>query len=476
MRSKQVKITNLIIIYALTFLMLMFSLLPYAPAVVNAESDVEYTSVLVDLYQDDNFTIDDYPSIEDDYSLQVVQIAESEDDELFVYVYSPNPDYGKYVASSINITLQNDNNTMNYKLTLLNYATTLQKYLVEDLTISDDEVRYYEITSIFREFDEDIDEGVDNDNIINEVSYTVGKLFTITEQDGEVQVDCNLIDVIEITDKYVGFVRYSGINDDNWINESCDRYFVAFTTDKDVDKILEADIYYQSQSVYLNYLDNYSIANNNPFTETYGDIITNYAHLSFTDEEVSVSVGSRGLIGSGRYFTYEWDGIQTIDEFLSSVNVENVYKSGLFNVSVQTQVTDEAIDDLKDMQWVLSFDATDYSFEMGVTGGGGKFRYTIISNVSILRLKFEYDGIVYNLGVVDNKQTSSDIPINDTIVTYTVPDWLQAIIDWFNSLGTGLKIVFYVILALIAIFILLWVIKIVVSIIKSIASIFKKRR
>ena len=33
-----------------------------------------------------------------------------------------------------------------------------------------------------------------------------------------------------------------------------------------------------------------------------------------------------------------------------------------------------------------------------------------MSDVTILRLKFETDGVVYNLGVVDNKQTSSVIP------------------------------------------------------------------
>ena len=36
-----------------------------------------------------------------------------------------------------------------------------------------------------------------------------------------------------------------------------------------------------------------------------------------------------------------------------------------------------------------------------------------MGDVTILRLKFETDGITYNLGVIDNKQTGNNAPIND---------------------------------------------------------------
>lgn len=39
--------------------------------------------------------------------------------------------------------------------------------------------------------------------------------------------------------------------------------------------------------------------------------------------------------------------------------------------------------------------------------------YTLVGDVTILRLKFETDGITYNLGVIDNKQSGSDTPINE---------------------------------------------------------------
>ena len=37
----------------------------------------------------------------------------------------------------------------------------------------------------------------------------------------------------------------------------------------------------------------------------------------------------------------------------------------------------------------------------------------MVGDVTILRLKFETDGITYNLGVIDNKQTGGDKPINE---------------------------------------------------------------
>lgn len=39
-----------------------------------------------------------------------------------------------------------------------------------------------------------------------------------------------------------------------------------------------------------------------------------------------------------------------------------------------------------------------------------------MGDVTILRLKFETDGVTYNLGVIDNKQTGSDKPSNEETI------------------------------------------------------------
>ncbi|UKI52459.1 MAG: hypothetical protein L6V79_02950 [Clostridium sp.] len=54
-----------------------------------AES-ITYSEVLDDLKKDTSFKPENYPTKADDYSLQIIQLAESTDKELFVYVYQPS--------------------------------------------------------------------------------------------------------------------------------------------------------------------------------------------------------------------------------------------------------------------------------------------------------------------------------------------------------------------------------------------------
>lgn len=58
-----------------------------------------YTSVLDDLKKDASFDENKYPVIADDYSLQVMHITESNEKELFVYVYQPSAEYKGIIAS-----------------------------------------------------------------------------------------------------------------------------------------------------------------------------------------------------------------------------------------------------------------------------------------------------------------------------------------------------------------------------------------
>ena len=76
------------------------------PLVARAES-ITYSGVMEDLKKDTSFKPENYPSKADDYSLQIIQLAESSDKELFVYVYQPSGKAKNFKASSINIsTLQ----------------------------------------------------------------------------------------------------------------------------------------------------------------------------------------------------------------------------------------------------------------------------------------------------------------------------------------------------------------------------------
>jgi hypothetical protein len=343
--------------------------------------------------------------------LQVISIAESADKELFVYVYQPS---ANHKATSISFSTQKKGKDFNmYYLKYINKFKGLYKYAVKDFEVAGDETRYYEIASIFRAYDPNVDQAPAPGQTISEVSFAVGKQYILTNED----TICYDVETIEITDKYVGFVRYE--NPGSWIEYSCDRHFVAFNTNKKVDKIIEADIFYKTQAVYTNRLDiNYA-----PFAYEFGEIEQCNTHLSLYDDEVKITVSNSGLLGNKRYLTYSWNGIETVSQFINSVNVEKTYTAGIFNVEVSSKITPDALLVLDNKQWVLSFDATDYTFQHNPKGTGGDEWFTIVSEVSILRLQFETDGRVYNLGVVDNFQSGDKNPVNVTTKN-VILNWL----------------------------------------------------
>ena len=65
-----------------------------------------------------------------------------------------------------------------------------------------------------------------------------------------------------------------------------------------------------------------------------------------------------------------------------------------------------------------------------------------VNNVTILRLKFETNGTVYNLGVVDNKQSG------DTDQDNYQPTWWERLLEYLWKIVVGLLIVIAVIVGL----------------------------
>ena len=381
-------------------LCLLFTGMQSAANVAFAE-DKTATDVLEDLSRDKSFNPDNYPTKTDDYSLQIIQLAESVDKELFVYIYQPSGKAKDFKASSINIsTTINDNiSYLNYKLELLNSSGVFYKYKVSGLTVKDESVRYYAISSIYRPFDESIDKQASGGNTVTEVNYAVNKQYAFGSINGKPYVNCVDIETIVVTDKFVGFVRYK--DGFKLYVGACDSHFVAFNTDKPIDKLLEADVYYTTQSY------DWSSA---PFVgvkETFGDKADKYAYLKYTDK---VEHTGDGLFAG----TYKWDRIQTIDDFIKGENRENIYHGAVLDVKTSSKLTDEALTELKGKKWVLRFTETSYSLSGYSTTGSTFESYTLVGDVTILRLKFETDGITYNLGVIDNKQSGSKDPSNKT--------------------------------------------------------------
>ena len=372
------------------------------PLISKAES-VQYTSVSEDLGKDASFNAENYPSKSNDYSIQIIQLAESVNKELFVYTYQPSGD--KVKASSVNIstTINDEISYHNYRLELLNFDGTLFKYKVISFEVKTDPVRYYVISNIYRPFDESIGDKKSGNNTINEVNYAVNKQYCFGEINGKPYVSCVDIETIVITDKFVGFVRYPDGFKLFTGAGACDSHFVAFNTDKKIDKLFEADVYYTTQKTSYDFF-----TEDSPFNIKFGDSKTdNYAYLKYTDK---VEHTGDGFFAG----TYKWDRIQSVDDFIKTEDRTTVYYGAVLNSKVSSKLTDEALNELKGKKWVLRFAETGYN-KSPKSGMGAATYYhaetTMVGNVTILRLKFETDGITYNLGVIDNKQTGGTEPI-----------------------------------------------------------------
>ena len=377
-----------------------------------AESDTSsYTNVLDDLKKDENFNVESYPKDTSDLSLKVIQIAETTGKELLIYVYQPCVDK-QYMAKSINISIANSLKFKNYKLVYLNNEEALYKFKVDGLKVSDNIGRHYEISSILRSFIKGVDKEPGNDNTVSEKAYNVGQKWQAVTVDNNVFYHFVDVETVEITDKFVGFIRYENLN--NVVlpfvppfSVNFDSHFVAFSTDHDIDRLISADISYKYQHA------KYYLPEGMGFKNTFGKETEN--EITVTSEKRDVTLPT-GLFTKA---TYQMDRISSIEDFTKSVDFKKVYSQGLVNQTVMSNLTESGVNALKGKQWVFRFHESVFSETARILHNGLAsvpvviHDREVISDVTILRLEFETDGVVYNLGVVDNKQTGGDNPVNE---------------------------------------------------------------
>lgn len=376
---------------------------------------VEYSNVLDDLQKDEKFDVADYPAKANDYSLQVIQVARaSRGMDLYVYVYQPSAKYDEVFATSINFSVGSDAsnlNILNYPLQHINTEGSLQKYVVlgHDASSYADKA-VYDVTSIYREPVNDSEATEDLGNYVNEVPFKVGKRYTFTRSNGKDTCTVDDLDVITVTNKYVGFVRYPA-NYFLFNTESVDVHYIAFSTDRKIDKLLEADVFYQKQSFQQT---------GSGMKKEFGKVEKAYSYLKFGE-----TIEYEGDLWWSN--EYSWNVIEKPVDFLKSEEGQ-YFEEGIFDISVQSLLSEEKKEFVSASDWVIRFAHTDYK----ETGGGvqvpyNNYYYTIVSNVSILRLAFETDGVYYNLGVIDNKQTGSGTPDNKTTTEVTLSDEITGI-------------------------------------------------
>lgn len=417
------------------FIVAMVGLLCGAVApvgITHADETKVHSAVMDDLQKDSAFNAENYPSVDGDFSLQVIQIAESSDGELFVYVYQPSNDTRDLVASSINISqnMEGDNpeSYHNYTLTLLSTQGVFDKYRVENFTLKEDVLRYYSISAIYRVFNEEIDKKPTDDNTIEQVVYPVGQLWTATTYNGAPIYAVRYLELITIETKHIGFIHYS--DGGFFFQKSTNSHYVAFSTDRQIDDLLEVEM-------------SYTVQDKSRVDETKLGVTTTNIYDKGDPEKHDIILSKEDVFASsgGGLFAdkYEYNRIQRIDDFRTQ---EGEYLS------------EETLSALNSQEWVLRFCETENSTFVTSSGEGIGYvqqvmtTYSVVTSVVIFRMEFEYDGVIYNLGVVDNISRGDLVPDGvhvDVPKLFDLPDWL------FGGKGTPtwLKVIITVIVVII---------------------------
>ena len=359
---------------------------------IRASAATSEGDVLAELTRDPSFTTADYSAVSDDYSLQVMQIGESESGNLYIYVYQPSDATKELVASSVNIYYGFSHNgegmvPTNYELELVSSSGVFDKYLVKDFSVRSDLDRYYNIVSIYRPFDASIDEPASTGTTKTEMVYPVGQQWYAHWLNGEILYEMNTFKTYQIPRQFVGSVRLShGLTWGSLIGnlEKCDAWYLAFNEDPnyDIDKIIEANLsfdksYYRMDPVAGSAYDSKVRVNNQL--------------LSNTDE---MSFAGKGIGG----VSVNWNRIMTSQEFVQTVEKQN----GAFGTEERKE--------LLTYDFVFAFCETEYAFNpLGVIAN--QESYYVVENVSLLRIRFlDTTGKTYDLSVVSDKVSGDNVP------------------------------------------------------------------
>ncbi len=413
--------------------------LPTMYEIARAE-DLTSTNVLYDLQRDPNFNQGDYPANDRSNVVELIQIAESDTSDLYVYVYQPNYENDELNPFEIAISRAQDDEEdkfEQYPLTLVNSYKTLFKYKVEDLKVSNEEVRYYNISQMWRKHIESIDKELDTDNAITATGIEVAQKWGARTVDDTVEYAMTEVDVVIITDAFVGCNRFwDGLDVGAFLDKDKATYlhYIAFSTDHQIDRLIEAEIHFKQREVIEFYkMEEFQ----------YGDWIENtvvlYEHNQATNHPF------------GWFATkYEWKSISSSEEFIAQDDI--TFKDG-------------AKEAIEKQEWVLYFLESQFVRTSGGILSGiintnpysYLYEYTEVEDVAILRLKFETDGQIYNLGVVSDKQTGSGIPTNkNPDIIPDLDDFGNMIKEWLDDYGDTLMTIVIVIACVLGGILIFW--------------------
>ncbi len=357
-----------------------------------AGSEENYSNVIDDLKKDASFAVSDHPVNDSDYRLNVIQIAEGSNKELFVYVHNPSYRTSGLIASDI--VMWDDASITNftprmYSLKLISTFEQYDKYLVEGYTVSSEVDRYYNFSEILVPYDaskaDTVFAGKDIINgDINKVAYEVGQQWHANWFNGVLTYERADLDTVELRVTYPGEIMLrDGIT---WCVGQTGVYyahFVVFDCDEYIIKhIYDGYMTYKTETVRI---------------ENFGGRETEYRGTP-VDHDVTLTDKDTATFNGKGLFAQDiiWSRIMSATDFKNTLTEQNVTLSA------------DLTNALSPGSWVFAFYESPYT--VNATDTKIITTSTHVFEVGILRLHFaDLTGKEYNLGVVSNITTSDGV-------------------------------------------------------------------
>ena len=377
------------------------------PFKASAES-VTYSDVLEDLQKDPKFDATKYPAKADDTSVSLIQIAESEDNELFLYVYQPSDakiDL-ECTAVSIHIGYSVDGSGLDpelYDLKLVSENGVFDKYLVNGFTLPKEAYRYYNVVALYREYNSVVDGAPGTGMEVNEKAFSVGQQWCAYTLNDRRVYEMNTFNTIQLDCAFTGSLQLKpGITLGGLVGsfEYNDLWFYTFDSeDYIIEKVFKAKMSYKERGKAVTS----GVAE--PAYDPWSDVL--FAEL---DKDDLIDHQGAGLFAK----KYSFNEILSTEDFIQQCNDQDV------------SLPQECLDGLEKGKFVFCFAVTEKRY---ISGSG---IFTIITKdvgyVSPLQISFQdINGNIYDLGVVADRVDPDDIPdgFGNGIDTEAMEEWFE---------------------------------------------------
>ena len=366
-----------------------------------AYASTQYTDVLDDLRKDESFEISNYSNMTLDYInklntdsdktndqelMEVISIAESSADELYIYVYQPTHNELDLIATSISLSTDYSADGQDiypnvYDLELVSTYSVFDKYVVKDFEINDEVYRYYNLVALYREYNSKIDKVVSGgESTGSEISMSIGQQWSVYYLNNQIVYEMGTFETLEITPTFTGNFEFQ--NGLTWGNVSYkwgNAWFISFNIEEYIAKhIYDADLSYKIRSI----KESWKVVGGT--TYTYGE----------WSQDIKVRLKDTATM------TYKGDGI-----FAKEYSWNRITSSAVFLDRAEEQgviISDECKQAVEKSQWVFSFLETTFTQESSDVSYTNK--YSDIEDITILRLNFiDIHDDVYNMGVVSDR-------------------------------------------------------------------------